>query len=122
MLKIFINVKDFAAQQGDFQIGNFVYQYKLCWNFVSENWILDLTAPQENQFFTGITLTPNTLVSRNLGFTIFTDGGDLMLRARDEISDAPANFEEMENNFDFVYMNAQETTEWRNRKYGLSVV
>jgi hypothetical protein len=117
MLKINVNFRTFADQRGSFQIGEIFYQFRLQWNFVSENWMLDIITPIANVFFEGIKLSPNTPIVRNLGLQIFPDGGDLILLARDGRGDAPENFQDTQNNFDLLYLNGDEMQEWRKEHY-----
>jgi len=118
MLKINIDFRNFSDQRGSFQIYETIYQFRLQWNFVSENWMLDITTPTPGIFFNGIKLSPNTPIARNLGLQIFSDGGDLILLAKDGRSDAPNNFPDTQNNFDLLYLNGDEMIEWRKNHHG----
>jgi hypothetical protein len=120
MLKINIDFKNFSDQKGSFQIYETLYQFRLKWNFVSENWMLDIITPDPDIFFTGIKLAPNIPMTRNLGLEIFRDNGDLILQAKDGRSNAPENFADMQNNFDLLYLNGNEIREWRKKNYGIS--
>jgi hypothetical protein len=119
MLKINMDFRNFADQQGSFQINETIYQFRLQWNFVSENWMLGITTPTPGIFFEGIKFSPNTPITRNLGLQIFPDNGDLILLARDGRSDAPQNFQDTQNNFDLLYLNGDEVREWRKEHYGI---
>jgi len=118
MLKIDIDFRMFADQRGSFQIDTTFYQFRLQWNFVSENWMLDIITPTPGIFFEGIKLSPNRPITRNLGLQIFPNGGDLILLAKDGRSDAPENFQDTQNNFDLLYLNGDEMLEWRKEHYG----
>lgn len=119
MLKINVDFRNFADQRGSFQIFEITYQFRLQWNFVSENWMLDIITPTPGMFFEGIKFSPNTPITRNLGLQIFPDGGDLILQAKDGRSDAPESFPDTQNNFDLLYLNGNEIRKWRKEHYGI---